>query len=262
MRKLLIVGNWKMHLNVSQASLLVHRLQERTRIHRNIEVVLAPPMLSLQPLSVQLDRRKFRLAAQNAYHRDEGAFTGEVSFTMLRDIVHYAIVGHSERRVYFQEDLPTVRDKVAAAIRNQITPILCVGETEHERKEGLTGRVLHDQVTTALAGLTAREVAEVVIAYEPVWAISTFGGTLAKPHEAEQAIAYIRHQVAQLYGDKVAGYMRVLYGGSVDDQIVRGYLEVKGCDGVLVGGASINPYKFAGIIESAHRMQAEMNNEV
>lgn len=261
MRKLLIVGNWKMHLNVSQASLLVHRLQERTRLHRNIEVVLAPPMLSLQPLSMQIDRRKFRLAAQNAYHKDEGAYTGEVSFTMLRDLVHYVIVGHSERRLYFGEDLPMIRDKVKAAIRNEISPILCVGETQHERKEGMTKRVLHDQVTTALSNLTAREVSEVVIAYEPIWAISTFGGILAKPHEAEEAIAYIRHQVAQLYGEKVAKHMRVLYGGSVDDQIVRGYLELPGCDGALVGGASINPYKFAGIIESAYRLQAETSDE-
>ena len=260
-RKFLIVGNWKMHLNVSQASLLVHRLQERIRIHRNIEVVLAPPMLSLQPLSVQIDRRKFRLAAQNAYHKDEGAFTGEVSFTMLRDIVHYVIIGHSERRLYFQEDLPTVRDKVKAAIRNEVTPILCVGETQHERKEGLTGRVLHDQVTTALSNLTAREINDVVIAYEPVWAISTFGGILAKPREAEEAIVYIRSQVAHLYGEKVAKHMRILYGGSVDDQIVRGYLELPECDGVLVGGASINPYKFVGIVDSAHRLQAETNNE-
>ncbi len=261
MRKILIVGNWKMHLTVSQASLLVHRLQERIRVHRNIEVVLAPSMLDLQPISLQIDRRKFRLAAQNAYHKDEGPFTGEVSFMMLRDLVHYAIVGHSERRIHFHEDLPTVRDKVKAAIRNEINPILCVGETEHERKEGMTKQVLHDQVTTALANLTAREVSNVVIAYEPVWAISTFGGILAKPHEAEEAIAYIRYQVGALYGEKVANHMQVLYGGSVDDQIVRGYLEVKGCDGVLVGGASINPYKFAGIVDAAYHMQAERQDE-
>src|SRR5260370_464100 len=131
-RKILLVGNWKMHLNVSQASLLVHRLQERTRIHRDVEVVLAPTMLALQPISMQIDRRKFRLAAQNAYHKDDGAFTGEVSFTMLRDLVHYVIIGHSERRMYFHEDLPTVRDKVAAAIRNEITPIIGVDETSQQ----------------------------------------------------------------------------------------------------------------------------------
>lgn len=260
-RKMLIVGNWKMNLNVSQASLLVHRLQERTRVQRSVEVVLAPSMLHLQPLSMQIDRRKFRLAAQNAYYKDEGAFTGEVSFTMLRDLVHYAIVGHSERRIYFHEDLPLIRDKVQAAVRNGISPILCVGETQHERKEGHTRRVLHDQVTTALHNLTAREVREVVIAYEPVWAISTFQGQLAKPDEAASAIAYIRDQVAHLYGAKVAADLRVLYGGSVDDNTVRGYIAVEGCDGALVGGASINPYKFAGIIDAAHRLQVDNGNE-
>src|SRR5271154_2538953 len=117
MRKLLIVGNWKMHLNASQASLLAHRLQEHIPLQRDIEVVLAPSMLALQPLSLQIDRRKFRLSAQDAYYKDEGAFTGEVSFAMLRDLVHYVIVGHSERRLYFNETLEIVRDKVAAAIR-------------------------------------------------------------------------------------------------------------------------------------------------
>jgi triosephosphate isomerase len=215
-------------------------------------------MLDLQPLSLQIDRRKFRLAAQNAYHKDEGAFTGEVSFTMLRDLVHYAIVGHSERRQYFGEDLPLVREKVGAAIRNEITPIICVGETQHERKEGLTKRVLHDQVTTALANLTAREINNVVIAYEPLWAISTFQHEYAKPSEVKIEMDYIRGQVAHLYGERVGRSMRVLYGGSVDDTTVRGYLEIDDCDGVLVGGASINPYKFSGIIEAAHRLQTEI----
>ncbi len=256
-RKTLLVGNWKMHLNVSQASLLVHRLQELTRMHRNVEVVLAPSMLCLQPLSLQIDRRKFRLAAQNAFYKDEGAYTGEVSFTMLRDLVHYALVGHSERRIYFHEDLPTVREKVAAAVRNEITPIICVGETQHERKEGLTKRVLHDQVTTALMNLTAREVRDVVI----VWAITTFQGEYARPTEVAECMRYIRHQVEQLYGERVANAMRVLYGGSVDDTTVRGYLELEECDGALVGGASTNPYKFAGIIDAAYRLQHELDDE-
>lgn len=260
-KKTLLVANWKMNLNTSQASMLVHRLQERTRIHRNIEIVLAPSMLVLQPLSVQLDRRKFRLAAQNAYSKDEGAFTGEVSFTMLRDLVHYVIVGHSERRIYFEETLPMIRDKVAAAIRNEISPILCIGETKQERKEGQTKQVLHDQITTALSNLTSRDVAKVVIAYEPVWAISTFGGELAKPDQVAEVIKYIRHQVEQLYGAKVAEHVRVLYGGSVDDNIVRGYLEIEGCDGALVGGASLNPYKFAGIVEAAYRLQHELGQD-
>lgn len=253
----LIVGNWKMHLNTSQASLLLHRLQERIRISRDIEVVLAPSLLVLQPLSLQIDRRKFRLAAQNAYAKDQGAFTGEVSFTMLRELVHYVIIGHSERRIYFGETLEMIRDKVAACVRNEITPILCVGETEQERKHGQTQQVLHDQITSALANLTAREVAAMVIAYEPVWAISTFGGKLAKPYEAQKEMDFIRGQIKQLYGPKAARNVRVLYGGSVDDQIVRGYLEIPGCDGVLVGAASINYHQFAGIVDAAYRLQRE-----
>jgi triosephosphate isomerase (TIM) len=261
MRKTLIVANWKMHLNASQASLLLHRLQERIRTHRDIEVVLAPTSLVLQPLSMQLDRRKFRLAAQNAFHKDEGAYTGEVSFTMLRDLVHYVIIGHSERRIHFHEDLETVRDKVAAAIRNEITPILCVGETHDERRDGETKRVLHDQIVTALSNLTSDEVENMVIAYEPVWAISTFGGELAKPHDVQKAIAIIRHQISELYGNKAAERVRVLYGGSVDDHIVRGYLDIEGCDGALVGGASLNYHKFSGIVDSAYRALNERQEE-
>lgn len=244
-----------MNLNVSQASLLVHRLQERIKILRDIEVVLAPNSLVLQPLSLQLDRRKFRLAAQNAYYKDEGAFTGEVSFTMLRDLVHYSIVGHSERRLYFNESHEMIREKVAAAIRNEISPILCVGETKHERVSGETKQVLHDQVTTALSNLTAREINSVVIAYEPVWAISTFGGEMAKPEDAKVALDYIRHQISELYSKKAAERARILYGGSVNNETVGSYLAVEGCDGVLVGGASLNYEKFAGIVDVAYRLK-------
>jgi triosephosphate isomerase (TIM) len=256
-RKILIAGNWKMHLNVQQSSLLVQRLQDRIKIHRNIEVVLAPSMLALQPLSVQIDRRKFRLAAQDAYYKDEGAFTGEVSFAMLRDLAHYVIVGHSERRLYFNETLEIVRDKVAAAIRNDIVPILCIGETKREREAHETKRVLHDQLTTALSNVTSEEIKRAVIAYEPIWAISTFGGELAKPHEVQEEINYIREQIAGLYGQRAAEDVRILYGGSVDEQIVRGYLELDGCDGALVGGASINYHKFSEIVAAAERLQYE-----
>lgn len=256
-KRTLIVGNWKMHLNTSQASLLLHRLHERIKIHRNIEVVLAPSMLVLQPLSLQIDRRKFRLAAQNAYHKDDGAFTGEVSFTMLQDLAHYVIIGHSERRLYFNEGLDVVRDKVAAAVRNGITPILCVGENDNERKAGETRQVLHDQLVTALANLTANDVEDIVIAYEPVWAISTFGGVLAKPDAVAKDMAFIRKQVADLYGKRASERVRVLYGGSVDDQIVSGYLSTPDCDGVLVGGASLNYHKFSGIVDVAYRLRHE-----
>ena len=257
MARTLIVANWKMHLNTSQASLLLHRLHERIKIHRDIEVVLAPSMLVLQPLSMQIDRRKFRLAAQNAFHKDDGAFTGEVSFTMLQDLVHYAIIGHSERRIYFNESLDVIRDKVAASVRNGIAPILCIGETHDERHNGETKQVLHDQIVSALSNLTASDIENIVIAYEPVWAISTFGGELAKPSDIQVQFDYIRHQVRELYGAKAAKNVRVLYGGSVDDQIARGYLELKGCDGVLVGGASLNYHKFSGIVDAAYRVQSE-----
>lgn len=259
MRKLLIAGNWKMHLNTMQASLLLHRLHERVRIYRDIEVVLAPSMLVLQPLSLQIDRRKFRMAAQNAYDKDEGAYTGEVSFTMLRDLVHYAIVGHSERRHIFSESLDDVSRKVTASIRNDIAPILCVGETKTERLAGHTKRVLHDQVTTALAGLTSHDIHKVVIAYEPVWAIGT--GDVAKPDQADEAIRFIRHNIDQLYGRKSAENIRVLYGGSVVPDVARGFLEVPGVDGFLVGGASINYHQFSNIVDTAYRLRRELGAE-
>lgn len=254
-KRTLIVGNWKLHLNTSQASLLLHRLQERIKIYRDIEVVLAPSLLVLQPLSIQIDRRKFRLASQNAFHKDTGAYTGEVSFAMLQDIVHYGIIGHSERRIYFNESLEMIREKVASALRNGISPILCVGETREENRAGETKQVLHDQITSALANVTASEMKKVIIAYEPVWAISTFGGELAKPDEVKKRMDYIRKQIAELYGKRASERVRVLYGGSIDQDIASGYLSIDGCDGVLVGGASTNYQKFAGIVEAAYRLR-------
>src|ERR1700735_4962235 len=182
-RKTFIVGNWKMNLNVHTSSLLLHRLNERIKIHRDIEVVLAPSMLSLQPLSLEMDRRKFKLAAQDAYFKDEGGYTGEVSFAMLGNLVEYCIVGHSSRRIYFGETLETVRDKVQAAVRNGITPIICIGETKQDRDAGEGRRVIHDQLTTALMNVTSRDLDKIVLVYEPIWAISTFDGILAKPDE-------------------------------------------------------------------------------
>jgi triosephosphate isomerase len=173
---------------------------------------------------------------------------------MMRDLVHYSIIGHSERRLYCNETLEVVRDKVAAAVRNGITPILCIGETGEERRLGETRQVLHDQIETAIQKLTSEEVANIVVAYEPVWAISTFGGELAKPRDVQQALDYIRFQIEGLHGKAVADSVRVLYGGSVDENTVQGYLEVKGCDGALVGGASLNYLKFSAIVDSAYRM--------
>ncbi len=250
MKKTLIIGNWKMHLNVQQASLLTHRLQAHVDMHRDVEVVLAPTMLALQPVSLEIDRRKFRLASQDANATDEGALTGEVSFTMLRELVHYGIIGHSERRIHFSESLETVQAKVSAAVRNGITPVLCVGETSTERHAGETKRVLHDQVTTAVSNLTDIEVANSVIAYEPVWAIGS--GQAAKPAAISEAVRYIRHIIEGLYGKRVAERLRVLYGGSVDADSAAGLLSIDGVDGLLIGGASLNYHQFADIVKIAH----------
>ncbi len=256
-KNFLIAGNWKMHLNVHQSSLLAHRLHEHISTYKDIEVVLAPSMLALQPVSVQLDRRRFKLCAQDAYFKDEGGYTGEVSFAMLGDLVEYAIVGHSARRLYFGETLDIVRDKVQAAVRNGITPIICVGETKHEREAGEAKQVLHDQVTSALMNVTSKEIEDVVIAYEPVWAISAFGGEIAKPDDAQKMIAYIRRQIAELYGDRTAKALRILYGGSVSAHDVRSYLALPDVDGVLVGAASLNYQEFSEIVKVAHQLQTE-----
>jgi triosephosphate isomerase len=257
MARTLIVGNWKMHLNASQASLLLHRLHERIRISRDVEVVLAPSMLVLQPLSVQIDRRKFRLAAQNAYYKDEGACTGEVSFTMLRDLVHYAIIGHSERRHVFNESNQDIGFKVAAAFRNGIIPILCVGETKSQRDGYETKRVLHDQLAAGLHQVTAADMKRIVIAYEPVWALSS--GTdyghheIASPDQVKKAVDTIRCYVNDLFGKRAANAMRILYGGSVSADTAAGFLNVEGTDGLLVGGASLNYLQFSGVVEAAER---------
>lgn len=258
-KRTLIVGNWKMHLNTSQSSILLHRLHERIKILRDIEVVLAPSMLVLQPLSMQIDRRKFRLAAQNAYHKDEGAYTGEVSFTMLQELVHYVIIGHSDRRYKFGEDAATIKEKVSAALRNNISPILCVGETKQERANKETSRILHDQVVGGLRNVTASEAKNIVIAYEPVWALSS--GTdfmhheIPKPEEISRAIAVIRKNISELYGPRAAQRMRILYGGSANASIAGGLLAIDGVDGLLVGGASLNYNQFSGIVDAAYKLR-------
>ncbi len=235
--------------------MLVNRLDKKIQPHRDVEVVLAPNYICLQPLSQEMDRRKFRLAAQDGYFVDEGSYTGAVSFSQLRGLVHYSIVGHSERRRYFDEGLETVRDKVAAATRNNIVPILCVGETKEERNQKETKQVLHDQVVTALSNLTGEDVEKMVLAYEPVWAIG--GSTPAKPDEIEKAVSWIRYQIRELYGQKVEESVRVLYGGSDEPEYVRGIMSISGVDGLLVGHASLNYVQFAQIVETTHTLALE-----
>lgn len=249
--KKLIVGNWKMNLNTHEASLYVHKLASQVKVHRDVEIVLAPTLLALQSLSLQVDRRQFKLAVQNLYWRDSGAFTGEVSASQLRGVVDYAIVGHSERRHIFGETNKDICNKVQAAVRNDIKPILCIGETANERTDGETNAVLHDQLVAGLANITSEELAEVTVAYEPVWAIGT--GNNALPDDVKKAVTAIRNQVKHLYGAEAAKALRVLYGGSVTLDSAADYLAIAGIDGLLIGGASLDAHAFNGIIEKAHK---------
>lgn len=254
-RRKLLVANWKMNMNVSSASLYLHRLQERIMIHRDVEVVLSPPMLSLQPLSLQIDRRKFRLAAQNAYHIDEGAYTGEVSFAMINNLVHYAIIGHSERRHVFGETNDIIRSKVAAAARNEIWPIVCVGETLNEKLEGHSPMVIHDQVVAAISDLTRNSAEGMVFAYEPVWAISdgkNYGHhQMPEANEIAKAVAKIRQTIASHFGNALSQRVRVLYGGSTNSDNAKQILDIEGVDGLLIGGASLNYHEFAHMVDLA-----------
>lgn len=255
MTKTLIVGNWKMNLNVHQASLYVHELSNKISPHKDVDVVLAPTAIALQTLSLQVKKHGFDLAAQNCYWRDEGAFTGEVSATQLRGLVDYVIVGHSERRHIFGETNKDVRAKVQAILRNGLTPILCVGETADERANGETKHVLHDQVSSGLANVASDEIDKVVIAYEPVWAIGT--GNPPVPSDLANIEKVIRHQIESLYGHKTASSIKLLYGGSVNSDNASDYLALKGINGLLIGGASLHAEQFSSIIDKAHQLKGK-----
>lgn len=254
--KTLVVANWKMNFTIHEASLFVHKLKDEVKAHRNVEIVLAPNMLTLQTLHLQIDHKKFKLAAQNLYWRDEGAFTGEVSAHQLHGLVKYAIIGHSERRHVFGEHAKDIRAKVQAAVRNNIVPILCVGETAGEKADGETLGILHDQVVGGLANLTGDEVSAMVIAYEPVWAISSgkdfANHPIPTPHDATTAAKAIRGHIQHMFGHDVAQSVRILYGGSTSSENAEGFLSSHEIDGLLVGGASLKVHEFSRIIEAAH----------
>lgn len=251
MRKKLIIGNWKMNFNMHEASLYLHKLMNTLPSYRDVEVVLAPTILTLQSLSLQVNRRIAKLAAQNCYWRDSGAYTGETPVAHLRGIADYALIGHSERRYIFIESEKDIRLKVQAAIRNRIRPVLCIGETIQERTLGETKDVLADQLTSGLANVTAEELGEVVVAYEPVWAIGT--GDNAKAIDVKKAAQMIRRHIAHLYGKKAAESVRILYGGSITPASAADYLAIDELDGLLVGAASLDAYQFKEIISKAHK---------
>ncbi len=255
--KTYIVGNWKMNLTVGESSIYLQKLLKRIKMSKDIEVAVAPSTIALQTLSVQLERNKskVKLAAQNFYHRDYGAYTGEVSVMQLNGLVNYAIVGHSERRYIFGETNKDLKLKVAAAIRNNITPILCVGETENERTYGETKDVIRDEIFGALSEIDAEDVKKVIIAYEPVWAISsTKGAKIAAPDEIANTIKLIKSELKEIYGKEIAEKVPILYGGSVNPSNAGAYLTIPGVNGLLIGGSSLISDHFIDIIEIAKRV--------
>lgn len=257
MRTKLIIGNWKMHFTVKQAVNFAGKLAAKT-IPEGVTVGIAPHNLSLSEIATTLQKTGLKIVAQNAYFQDEGAFTGEISMPMLRGLSQYVLVGHSERRHVFHEANEVAKLKVAAAVRCGLTPILCVGETLVERQHHHTKQVITDQLLTGLSNLTADEVAKVVVAYEPVWAISAGKDfskhTSAHPEDAGQAVAVIRHNIAHLYGEDVAKKVKVLYGGSTSPDNATAFLQTEGVDGLLVGGASLSVSTFWPIVEQAGKL--------
>ena len=254
--KTYIVGNWKLNFTVGEASIYLHKLLKAVPNYRDVEVVVAPSTVALQPLSLQIDRHKMKLAVQNAFYRDYGAFTGEISFSQLHGLVDYCIIGHSERRHIFREDDKMIAKKVAAAVRNKITPILCIGETESERSFGETADVIRDQLLGGLSEIGDDELAKVIVAYEPVWAISsTKAAKMATPDEIAEVVRMIREVLKETYGAKASEAMPVLFGGSVKKSNAGAYLMVPGVNGLLVGGASLILSEFVDIIEVAKRVR-------
>lgn len=253
----IIIGNWKMHFTVKQAVAFARKLAAK-ELPQGVVVGISPQTLALSEVSVAVKEAGIKVVAQNAYFQDEGAFTGEISMPMIRGLAQQVLVGHSERRHVFRESNDLIRHKVAAAVRSGIQPVLCVGETLFERQHFHTKHVLHDQVVSGIADLTAEEIARLTIAYEPVWAISD-GKNFSKhksalPEDAETAQNVIRHNIAELYGQDIADKVKVLYGGSVNAENATAFLKTEGIDGLLVGGASLSIATFWPIIEQAAKL--------
>ncbi len=252
-----IVGNWKLNFTVGEASIYLHKLMKKLPSARDIEIIIAPPIIALQPLSLQVDRKKLKLAAPNGFYQDYGSYTGETSFAQLNGLVNYAIIGHSERRYVFHEDEKIIMKKVAASLRNKITPILCIGETESERAFGETADVIREQIMSGLRDVSDEDIDKVIIAYEPVWAISSVkGARYASPEDVAEAVKFIRAGVQDLYGKKTAENLPVLFGGSVTPDNAGAYLTIPGVNGLIVGGSSLILDEFVDIINVAKRVKA------
>jgi triosephosphate isomerase len=244
-----VAGNWKMHKTAAQAREFVEQLLPQLRRSNAVEVGVCPPFLALHAVVEAVAGSDLKVYAQNMHHAAEGAFTGEVSAPMLREArVTGVVLGHSERRAHFCESDRELAHKVPAALEAGLTPILCVGETEEEREQGDTERRLRHQVQEDLQRLDDERLSEVVIAYEPIWAIGT--GRVATPDQAQEAIAFIRALVADRSAEQAAR-TRVLYGGSVNVDNAAELLSLPDVDGALVGGASLEPNSFAAVVAAA-----------
>ncbi|PZS08423.1 MAG: triose-phosphate isomerase [Solirubrobacterales bacterium] len=245
----LIAGNWKMHKTLAEAEALIGALLPRVSTADGVDVAICPPFLALQAMVDSTRGSRVQVYAQNMHHADHGAFTGEVSPPMLDELeVRGVILGHSERRELFGESDRELALKLPAALQAGLVPILCVGETESERDAGETERKLRRQVQEDLEGVPESRLGEVVIAYEPIWAIGT--GKVAAAEQAQEAIAFVRALVADRSREQ-AERTRVLYGGSVKPEHAAELLALPDVDGALVGGASLDAESFASIVAAA-----------
>ncbi len=250
-RKNLMAGNWKMHANHLEAIQMVQKLSYRLdpADYERVDVVVCPPFTSLRSVQtvIEADHMLIQLGAQNVHPEASGAFTGEVAAPMLAKLgVRYVIVGHSERRQLLGETDEFVNAKVKAVLASEMTPILAVGETLEEREAGETERRVESQLRAGLAGVPAEQVAALVVAYEPIWAIGT--GRTASPDDAAAVIGHLRSLVGDEWGSGVAESVRILYGGSMNPGNVAGLMAKRDIDGGLVGGASLDPDKFASVV--------------
>lgn len=247
---MIVAGNWKMHKLTGEAREFVTSLKAKLNgFDSPLQVVLCPPFTALSEVASAIAGTNILLGAQNVYWEEQGAFTGEISPLMLKDLrCTHVIIGHSERREYFGETDETVNKKVLAALKAQLTPIVCVGESEQQRDEGKTEAIITGQVRNGFASLTAQQMAGVTVAYEPVWAIGT--GKTATPDQAQEVHALIRQLAGKSFTKEIASSMPILYGGSVKPENADELLDQPDINGALVGGASLEPDAFEKIVRS------------
>jgi len=242
-----MAGNWKMNKTVREAIDLVRELKTALSGAKGVEVAVAPPFTALFAVHQEIEGSPIGLAAQNLYWEEKGAFTGEISPIMVKEVgCHYVIIGHSERRQFFGETNETVNRRIKAALAASLKVIFCIGETLQEREGEKTFSVIEKQIEGGLRGLGHKEIRNMVIAYEPVWAIGT--GKTATPEQAEEVHEFIRRKLEKLYSREVSEEIRIQYGGSVTPENVRGLMDQPNIDGALVGGASLKADSFSKIV--------------